>query len=67
MTSDSSADSDLEETTTVDHSHRHHRKGYHHTTESSYSGKSHTDDDKSGLSHSEGTSQRTGEASTVST
>ena len=66
MTSDSSADSNEEETTTVDHSHRHHIKGYDHTSESSDSGKSHTDDDNSGLSHSEGTSQKTGEASTVS-
>ena len=64
-----SVDSDLDETTTVDHSHGHRRKGkgrYHQTTESDYSGRSHTDDDRSGLSHSEGTSQHTGEASTLS-
>ena len=63
---ETSIDSDAEETTTVDHSHGHHKGGYHHTTESSYSGRSHTDTSNSGFSHSSGTSQATGEASTLS-
>ena len=70
MSSDSSSvtsvNSDLDETTTIDHSHGHHKGGYHHTTESDYSGRSPSDSDLSGLSNSSGTSQATGEASTVS-
>ena len=66
-----SVTSDEEETTTLDHSlgdHGiHHKHGYHHTTESDYSGRSVSDDDSSGLSNSLGTSQATGEASTLST
>ena len=56
-----SEDSDKEETTTLDHSlgdhgiHGH-GLGYGHGSESTYSGRSHTDDDSSGLSASEGTS-----------
>ena len=65
--SDPSTGSDEEETTTIDHSHNHHKNGYHHNSESDYSGKSHTDDDSSGFSDSLGTSQATGEASTLST
>merc|ERR1712151_732416 len=52
-------------TTTDSHSHLH--KNWHGTSESRYSGRSHTDDSDSGLSNSEGTSQATGEASTLST
>jgi Ca2+-binding RTX toxin-like protein len=66
VSSGSSSDSDLEETPTVDHTHGHHKDGYHHTTESSYSGRSHTDTSDSGFSHSSGTSNATGEASTLS-
>ena len=66
MDSDPSVDSDMENMTITDtHSHGHHN--WNKTSESSYSGKSHTDSSNSGLSNSEGTSQATGEASTVST
>ena len=65
-TSSASTDSDGEVvTTTLDHSHSKHG-GYHENSESRYSGRSASDEDDSGLSDSEGTSQRTGEASTLS-
>ena len=55
------------ETTTPSHSHSQHH-GQYHATESDFSGWSESDDDfYSGLSDSEGTSQATGEASTLST
>ena len=65
-TSSESTDTDEEvSTTTLDHSHSNHG-GYHENSESRYSGRSQSDEDDSGLSDSEGTSQRTGEASTLS-
>ena len=45
---------DMNDTPTDSHSHGHH--GGYHNSESDYSGRSHTDDDDSGLSDSEGTS-----------
>ena len=63
--SDSTTTDEEVETTTLDHSHSH-NGGYHENSESRYSGRSQSDEDDSGLSDSEGTSQRTGEASTLS-
>ena len=65
--SDSSAstNSDAEEITTLDHEHTGRHGGHDEGSESVYSGRSWSDDDDSGLSDSEGTSQATGEASTL--
>ena len=66
-TSSTSTNSDAEEETTQSHDHSAHHGAYHGTTESTFSGVSWSDDeDYTGLSNSEGTSQDTGEASTVS-
>ena len=49
------------------HRYKNHHHGWDGSSESTYSGRSLTDTSDSGLSNSEGTSQATGEASTVST
>lgn len=54
------------EVTTPDHAHSYHHGGYDENSESAYSGRSWSDEDQTGFSDSEGTSQATGEASTLS-
>ena len=66
-TSTTSTTTEDEEETTPSHEHSAHHWGHHGTTESIYSGQSPSDDGhRTGLSNSEGTSQDTGEASTLS-
>lgn len=63
-----SVKSDNESGNTTDHSHGHHGWGHDSDAESTFSGVSWSDEDDSeytGLSDSEGTSQETGEASTL--
>lgn len=66
LAGESSSPTETEETT-LSHEHSDNHGGYYETTESFYSGQSWSDDEGTGFSNSSGTSQATGEASTLDT